>query len=106
MERTGKTAIARVKVKLLDDKELKVLARMIDECCGDSDAEAIVVDLSRVQLLPSVALGALVQLANKWKARNKRFTLAGVTPTIRQVFAITKLDRILELADSVEAATE
>jgi anti-sigma B factor antagonist len=66
----------------------------------------VVIDLSRVQILPSLGLGALVQISNKCKARGQPLKLAAVQPGIRKVFAITRLDRILDLVDSVEAALQ
>ena len=104
IEKTESAVIARVQVKLLDDKELRVLSRLIDEAAGDSPGTTVVIDLSRVQILPSLGLGTLVQISNKCKSRQQRLRLAAVTPQVRQVFAITKLDRVLELADSVESA--
>ena len=104
VERIDNAVVVRVQVKMLEEKELKLLSRMIDEAAGDSSVSVIVVDLSRVQLLPSLGLGVLVQLSTKCKAQQKRLKLAALTPGIRQVFAITKLDRVFELTDSVESA--
>jgi len=47
-----------------------------------------------------------VQLSNKCRARQQRLKLAAVQPQVRQTMSITKLDRILDLVDSVESATE
>ena len=96
--------VARVHLKLLDDTDLKLLSQQIDQAAGEAGVSIVVIDLSRVQILPSLGLGALVQISNKCKARNQTLKLAGVQPGIRKVFAITRLDRILDLADSVEAA--
>jgi anti-sigma B factor antagonist len=106
IERLGNAVVARVHVKLLDDKDLKLLSRLIDEAAVTGDVNLFVIDLSRVQMLPSLGLGTLVQIANKCRARQQRLKLAALTPQIRQVFTITKLDRVLELSDSVEAAIE
>ena len=97
--------VAGLPVKLADEASLKALAHAVDEKAGDkSGITTVIVDLSRVQLLPSLALGLLVQLSNKCKARQQKLKLAAVTPQVRQVFAITRLDRIFDFAPSVEAA--
>jgi anti-sigma B factor antagonist len=104
VERINSAVVVRVQVKMLEEKELKLLSRMIDEALGDSGVGLVVIDLSRVQLLPSLGLGVLVQIATRFKSQNKQLRLAALTPGVRQVFTITKLDRVFELSDSVEAA--
>ena len=106
VETQGDALIARLQVKMVDDAALKSLAQAVDEQAGGdrSAISTIVLDLSRVQLLPSLALGLLVQLGNKCRSRQQKLKLAGVTPQVRQVFAITRLDRIFDFAPTVEAA--
>jgi len=106
VEMNGDALIARLQVKLADETALKSLAQAIDEKAADenSGVRTIVLDLSRVQLLPSLALGLLVQMSNKCRSRQQKLKLAGVTPQVRQVFAITRLDRIFDFVPTVEAA--
>ena len=107
IESRGGAVIARAQVKMMDDEALKTLTRLSDEAAAaNPDALLVIVDLSRVSILPSLALGLLVQMANKCKARDQKLKLAGVQPPVRQVFAITRLDRVFQFADSVDAAME
>ncbi|MGH7176976.1 MAG: STAS domain-containing protein [Tepidisphaeraceae bacterium] len=106
IEKRDNGIVARVNVKLLEDKHLKMLIQMIDESAGDPDVSVVVIDLSKVQLVPSLGLGMLMQLSTKCKARQQRLKLAAMPVPVRQMFSITKLDRILELSDSVDAAME
>jgi anti-anti-sigma factor len=73
---------------------------------GDHDPaiKLIIADLSWVATLPSLTIALLVQLLNKCRARDHKLTLTGLQPQIRQVFAITKMDRVFRFANSVEAA--
>ena len=107
VERSDRAIVARPEMKLMDDDALKALSRLVDEASAANPAVAlVVVDLSRVSLLPSIALGLLVQMAGKCRAREQKLKLAGVQPPVRQVFAITRLDRVVQFADSVDAAME
>ena len=106
VEKTANAMIARVQVKLLDEAELKMLGKLIDDAAATGEANLIVVDLAKVHMLPSLGLGVLVQIAQKCRARSQKLRLAALTPQIRQVFAITKLDRVLEITDTVEHALE
>src|SRR5688572_8926445 len=106
VEASGNAVIARVNLKLFDDANLKLMHQLIDAEATKPGVMFVVLDMSRVQIVPSLGLGALVQLSNKCKSRQQRLKLAAVQPQVRQTMSITKLDRILDLVDSVEAAVE
>jgi anti-anti-sigma factor len=105
VEIRGNALIAQPQVKLMDDQSLKALTDAIEKHAGPgSPICLIVLDLSHVGLLPSLGLGLLVQISAKCKSRQQKLKLAAVQPRVRQVFSITRLDRVFEFADSVEAA--
>jgi anti-sigma B factor antagonist len=107
IEKINGALIARPQIKLMDENSLKALAAAIDEASGsDAGVTLVILDLSRVAIVPSLALGSLVQVANKCKARQQKLKLAGVQPQIRQIFTITRLDRVFQFADSVETAMQ
>jgi anti-anti-sigma factor len=104
IEDAGQAVVARVSIKLFDDRTMKRMNEMIDQAAAKPGVVYVVLDMSKVQIVPSLGLGALVQLSNKCKARQQRLKIAAVQPQVRQTMAITKLDRILDLVDSVEEA--
>jgi anti-sigma B factor antagonist len=107
-ETRGSALIVSPQAKMMDDQQLKALSSAIDAGAGaaNSAISLVVIDLSKTQLLPSLALGLLVQISSKCKARQQKLKLAGVQPAVRQVFAITRLDRVFDFAPNVEAAIE
>jgi anti-anti-sigma factor len=105
IETTDTAVIARVNLKLFDEQNLKRMDELIDKAaCGRPGVDTIVLDLSHVQLLPSLGMGALIQLANKYKERRQQVKLAAVQPQVRTAMKITRLDRILVMEETVEAA--
>ena len=85
----------------------RTVGRLLEGSAGaDSGVGLVVVDLGRVAIVPSLALGLLVQLLNKCKARQQELKLVGLQPQIRQIFAMTRLDRLFQFADDVESALE
>ena len=107
IESSDRAIVARPQAKMMDDNALKRLGQLIDDASTANPAiPLVVVDLSRVAIVPSLALGLLVQMASKCRAREQKLKLAGVQPPVRQVFSITRLDRVFQFADSVEAALE
>lgn len=63
-----------------------------------------VLDVTGVKIVPSLSLGVLVRLATDFRSRGQRIILAGPQPAVRQVLAITRIDRIFEVQESVDAA--
>ena len=105
VEPTETGVVARLNLKLLDDHSLKRMDDMIDKAaCGRPGVTNIVLDMSQVRIVPSLGLGLLIQLMKKYKERKQYVKLAAVQPQVRTTMAITKLDRVLDLHDTVEAA--
>jgi anti-anti-sigma factor len=105
VEKIGQALVARPVMKMMDDEGLKSVIAMIDkEVAADPGISLVVLDLSQVSYMPSMALGLLVQMSSKCKSRQQQFKLAGLKPSLRQVFSITRLDRVFQFADSVEKA--
>ena len=64
----------------------------------------VVMDLSKVSLLPSLCIGALVTLLQKFRQQKQRFMLAGLQPTVRETLTICRLAKLFEIQDSVDDA--
>lgn len=101
IEKTPAAIIARVQTKLLDEAAMTALSEQIESASGDGAPALVVIDLAKVEFLPSLCLGALVQIANGCRSRQQKVKLAALRPTIRKTFSITRLDRVFELIDSV-----
>lgn len=107
LERRDNAVIVRPQAKIMDDDALKALIRLLDEAAGANSGIALVIlDLSGITILPSLALGLLVQMSKNCKAREQKLKLARLQPQIRKVFAVTRLDRVFPIADTIESALE
>jgi anti-sigma B factor antagonist len=89
--------------KLMDDRSCRELAEVVLPA-ATARRQPVVLDLSQVRFLPSIAIGALTNLLKDLKAQDQRLVMIHVQPNVRQVFAITKMDRVFELAETLEAA--
>ena len=105
IDKRDRAIVAQPQTKLMDDEPLKTLDQLINQnASAQSGITLVVLDLCRVQILPSLALGLLVQICRKCKARQQNLILAALQPQIRQVFSVTRLDQLFEFADTVENA--
>ena len=66
----------------------------------------LVVDLADVTFLTSAFLGTLVATMQRSKAAGGYIRLVAPQPLVAEVFATTKLDKLLPIFPSVEAAIE
>ncbi len=75
------------------------LARLDDE-----GVTALVVDLSDVTFVDSMALGLLLGTMKRMRSRDGRLRLVVVRPEVRRIFEITLLDRVFEIDSTREEA--
>ena len=107
IEKTGGAIVARPLGKMMDRNVLDALERTIDQASeSEPRAPLVILDLSRVAIIPSLALAILMRLAAKYAGRQQRLKLAAVQPQVRKVFALSRLDEKFQFADSVDAAIE
>jgi anti-anti-sigma factor len=107
IEKTGGAIVARPRAKMLDPKALQALERTIDQASeSEPPAGLVILDLSSVAIIPSLALGLLMRIGKNCAHRQQRLKLVGVQPQVRKVFALTRLDEVFQFADSVESAIE
>ena len=70
-----------------------------------SDAPAhVILDLTRLDFIDSTGLGVLVGTLRRVRGGGGEMRIAGAPPGIERVFSVTGLDRVFQLASSVEEA--
>jgi anti-anti-sigma factor len=105
-ETIGQTLVVRLKMKMMDDKDLSALGELIEPAGPSTGIHVIVLDMSKVTILSSLAMGILVELTEKCKRRKQNLKLAEVAASAMQAIKLTHLDRVLHLSDTVDVAIE
>jgi len=70
----------------------------------DQDNGRVIVDLSKVTLVDSQGLSALVTGMKRARQKGGDLRLVGLPSSVRIVFELTRLDRAFEILDTVSAA--
>lgn len=69
-------------------------------------APALIIDFSGIPYISSVGLRVLMLASRQVAMQQGRLALACLTPTVREVFAISRFDLVLKTFDSVSEAVE
>lgn len=104
IERKDDVVVLHIEARNLDEQNTQRVHEEIAAEVERSPALPFVLDLDKVKFLPSLTLGAMVKLGNDFRSRGQRLLLAGAQPTVKQVITITRLDRVFEIFETVDAA--
>lgn len=71
---------------------------------GDGGVHGVVLDLGAVDFIDSSGLGVIIGAQRRLRAVGRALRLVVTEPHVREVFALTGLDRILDLSASLDQA--
>jgi anti-sigma B factor antagonist len=91
------TVVRFVDRKILDEASIQELGSELFQLVEQENRGKIVLNFSKVDFLSSAALGKLITLDKKVKARSGKLKLSNIRPEIYEVFAITKLNKLFDI---------
>lgn len=100
----GVTQVEFVDRNILDEANIQAIGEEIASIIDASDDPQLLISFSNVDHLSSAALGALITINNKIRAKSGRLRLANIDPQIYEVFTITRLNKLFEIHDTTEQA--
>lgn len=93
-----KALIVSVTKRALDAVTVVALRDEVNSAvAGLTPGLPVIIDLSKVDFAPSVALGTLVNLAQDLKWSGRRMLLCGLTRQVRGTVSVTRLDKVFEV---------
>ena len=72
----------------------------------EKGAKRVLLDFGDLKYISSRAIGMLLALLRRCEERQVRFALSGLNNDLRQLFAVTMLDRIFEIVHTAEDLQE
>ena len=103
--KSGKDAIvATVHPAELDYESSGQLRSAVVAAGAEAPNLPLVLDMSSVDFVPSVAIGALITLTRLFSEANQRFIMVGVKKSLRETLAVCRLDKMFEMYDTPEQA--
>ncbi len=102
IQESENAVVVTIQCSEFDHDTTSQLRAEIDGVVAPTSSLPVLLDLSNVTFMPSMTLGALIDLANRCKSQQRRLVLVGVTPTIQDVFNLCKLSNFFEFRECVE----
>lgn len=96
--------LATVECARMEDEHARDMQEKVSAAAQQAPGLAVVLDLSKVTILPSLSIGALVALWQKFKQEQRRLVLVGLGPMVRETLTTCRLDKLFDICDSVDEA--
>ena len=103
IENQGDVAIVAMEGNFFGGKETDALEKAFKEL-HDKENKKMLLDLGKVSHLNSITIGLLVGAHKSYQEKGGRIVLANVDRRIENVFVVTKLSLVFEVAKSREEA--
>ncbi len=98
-EHNGAVLIIEPKGALVGGEETDELREAVAESIEKGNKK-LIVDLGKVTYMNSTAIGALVSAHTSYTNRKGKIVLCNVNKSIKNIFVVTKLSMIFQIADS------
>lgn len=98
VEQCDNVLLVRVNATRVDEGNIAALRSQVAEAGAGSPHMPVAVDMQRVEYMPSLSLGGLIQLSQLFKGRRQRLTFCRLQEAVRETLVLTRLDRVLELS--------
>ncbi|MBL9000079.1 MAG: STAS domain-containing protein [Phycisphaerae bacterium] len=89
---------------ILDEANIQQIGEEITALIDAEPSPRLVISFANVDHLSSAALGTLITIHNRMKAKSGQLRLCNIDPQIYEVFVITKLNKLFEIHDDTDRA--
>jgi anti-sigma B factor antagonist len=100
------TVVSFTDKKILDEQNIQVIGEQLFGLVDDSGRTKLLLNFSNVEYMSSAALGKLITLNKKVQAAGGKLVLCNIIPQIREVFEITRLDKVLVIRGDEQEALQ
>ena len=98
------TQVEFVDRNILDESNIQQIGDELNTIIDEVPTPKVLIRFANVEHLSSAALGALITVNNRVKGKDGELRLSEIDPQIREVFKITKLDKIFQIFDNADEA--
>ncbi len=92
--------------KVLEETDIQGLEGTLLPLIEQNDRIKLVIDFSEVRFLSSSVLGLLIRISKKVYETRGQLILCGINTKIMEIFRITRLDKIFDIAEDKNEAVK
>jgi len=92
--------------KILDEQNIQMIGDDLFRLVDELGRRKIILNFGNVEFLSSAALGKLITMNRKVQAVRGKLILCNITKEIREVFEITKLDKLFTITGDEQSALQ
>ncbi|MFN0137870.1 MAG: STAS domain-containing protein [Phycisphaerae bacterium] len=96
--------LLQIKKRTLDEPSANRIVDEVQNCASAEPDKPVVLDFAKVEFVPSAALGGLVRLAQGMRLGGTKLILVNVDRRVRGSFTVTRLDKVLDIRQTLEDA--
>lgn len=89
---------------ILDEANIQLIGEEIAGIVDGEKAPRLLISFANVDHLSSAALGTLITINTKVRNKQGQLRLANIDPQIREVFVITRLNKLFNIHDTTDEA--
>jgi anti-anti-sigma factor len=104
VEEIGSAVVIRIHARLADEATVQQLLQTVAAIPAMQPGKTVVLDLGGVEYLPTLCLGALVEVQKRCQQQSHKLKLAALRPPIRRLLSVTNLEMTFEICESVDEA--
>ena len=89
---------------IIDEVAIRMIGNEMTKLVDELQKPRVIVSFRGVEHLSSAALGTLLTVMNRIRAKDGQLRLCDISPQILQIFEITKLNKVLRIEKDLDAA--
>ncbi|MCX5658535.1 MAG: STAS domain-containing protein [Planctomycetota bacterium] len=91
---------------ILEEASIQQIGDEIGQVIDQATTPKILISFANVEHLSSAALGTLITVNNKIRAKGGQLRLSNIDPQIYEVFVITKLNKLFQIHENADQAMQ
>ncbi len=84
--------------------ELDEIRKEVKSTIEEENATEVIFDMSDVDFIDSAGIGFIVSVYKTLKSKNGKFALSGLKKKPKEVFSLTRLDKIIKIFEDLDTA--
>jgi len=100
---TATCPVFKLQGRLMDQQQADRLLSSLDEGLAGGQNN-VVLDLSELQYMNSTGLNILINVLTRTRNAGGDAIIAGLSPSVRQLFVVTKLDSVFTITAGIDEA--